>query len=363
MTNKHITSAMEISTQAHQLWFTGINQVEIRKQLLITPNSGEVLVQVDCSAISAGTEMLVYRGQIPAQMSLDATFNTLQNQANYPLQYGYACVGRIKQVGSDVDASWLGKRVFAFQSHASHFITTPANVIPIPDDISSEDALFLANMETAVNLVQDANPALGERVVVLGQGIVGLLLVNLLARFPLAQLNAVDAIALRRQSALQLGAQRVFDPFSATDISELKQQLHVASDISNNTSITGADLVYEVSGAPEALNLAIELSGFASRIVIGSWYGNKTSAIALGGEAHRNRLRITTSQVSSIAPELSGRWDKSRRFVLTWAMIRALRPSQLITHRAELNDAQTLYQRLHQAPDEILQAIFHYPEY
>lgn len=343
---------------AQQLWFTGIEQVEVREQPLTALAEGELLVQVECSAISAGTEMLVYRGQIPNEMPLDATIAVLrsqqQDQQQYPLQYGYASVGIVKAVGAGVDAALIGQRVFAFQPHASHFIATPAAVIPVPADIAAEDAVFLPNMETAVNLIQDGSPAFGERVVVLGQGIVGLLLANLLAQFPLTQLHGVDAITLRRERALQLGVNSVFDPFLAADVNALKKQLTVAE------SNTGADLIYEVSGAPDALNLAIELSGFASRIVIGSWYGNKTAAIALGGNAHRNRLKITTSQVSSLAPELSGRWDKARRFELTWQMLRKLQPSQLITHRAPLSEAPTLYQRLHQSPAEILQAIFCY---
>ncbi|HSC68778.1 MAG TPA: zinc-binding alcohol dehydrogenase [Cellvibrio sp.] len=338
-----------------QLWFTDIHQVEVRTAALAAPTAGEVLVKVDCSAISAGTEMLVYRGQIPAEMALDASLTSLQDRPVYPLQYGYASAGQVVGLGAGVDQDWLGKRVFSFQPHASHFIAQPSDLIEIPDDISAEAAVFLPNMETAVNLIQDGAPALGERVAVLGQGIVGLLVSGLLAQYPLAQLTALDAIALRRERALQLGVGQVCDPFSDADIARLKAQLF------SDASSKGADLVYEVSGSPQALNLAIELSGFASRIVIGSWYGNKTAAVALGGDAHRNRLKITTSQVSSLAPELSGRWSKARRFELTWQMLRQLNPQQLISHRVAIADAPSLYQNLHESPDNILQAIFLYP--
>lgn len=350
-------SALQKNVCAQQLWFTGIEQVEVREQLLSAPAHDELLIEVECSAISAGTEMLVYRGQIPDDMALDTSIAALQGQQHYPVQYGYASVGIVKNVGANVDASWLGQRVFAFQPHASHFIATAAGVIPVPADITAEDAVFLPNMETAVNLVQDGRPILGERIVVVGQGVVGLLLTSLLAQFPFAQLHAVDAISGRRERALQMGVTDVFDPFSRDDIHALKQKLN------HDGNKSGADLVYEVSGATEALNLAIDLSGFASRIVIGSWYGNKTTAVALGGEAHRNRLSITTSQVSSIAPELSGRWDKARRFELTWQMLRKLQPSQLITHRAALGEASSLYQKLNQAPADMLQAIFSYSHY
>ncbi len=338
---------------AQQLWFTDAYNVEVYVQALPPLKAGEVLIQTELSAVSAGTELLVYRGQIPAHMALDANLESLQQQTTYPLQYGYASVGRVVQITAEVDASWLGKRVFAFQPHASHFIATPANLIPVPDDIGANAAVFLANMETAVNLVQDGKPGLGEQVVVLGQGVVGLLLASVLAQYPLAQLTVIDGIANRRQRALKLGVAQAIDPFAADAMNKVKQQL-----ISVKT--TGADLIYEVSGTPEALNLAIELSGFTSRIVIGSWYGNKSAIIALGGDAHRNQLRIITSQVSNIAPELTGRWDKARRFELTWELIRKLKPEQLISHSVAVTDAANLYRELDQNPDEILQAVFTY---
>ncbi len=337
-----------MSVLAQQLWFTAPQQVEVREQQLSVPAAGEVLVQTLCSAISAGTELLVYRGQLPADISLDAALVNLQQSTAYPLQYGYASVGRVVALGREVDASWRDALVFAFQPHASHFLTTPANLIRVPDGIEPEAALFLANMETAVNLVQDGQPAIGEKVVVLGQGIVGVLLLQLLQQFPLAQLAAVDALADRRQRALAIGANTVADP---TAVAELQHAL------SNN----GADLVYEVSGVPTALNLAITLSGYASRIVIGSWYGNKSAAIELGGAAHRNRLQLITSQVSTLAPALSGRWDKQRRFDVAWQMIRQLNPQQWITQRAALTDASTLYQQIHNGRADLLQAVFTYP--
>ncbi|MDZ4262856.1 MAG: oxidoreductase [Pseudomonadota bacterium] len=339
---------------AKQVWFESPHIIDVKQQQLPALSTNELLIHVNYSAISAGTEMLVYRGQIPAEMTLDDNISALQGQPDYPVQYGYACVGEVEQIGVDVDSRWLGKRVFAFQPHASHFITSADALIEIPSDISLEAALFLPNMETAVNLIQDGAPALGERALVLGQGIVGLLLSALLAQFPLAQLYVLDALALRRARALQLGATQAFDPFCGADVCELKHNLDA---LENNK---GADLIYEVSGAPAALNLAIDCSGFTSRIVIGSWYGNKSAPIMLGGDAHRNRLKIITSQVSRIDPQLSGRWDKARRFDLVWDMIRRVKPEQFISHRASVGDAPSIYAQLDQAPQEVLQAIFTY---
>jgi 2-desacetyl-2-hydroxyethyl bacteriochlorophyllide A dehydrogenase len=345
--------------KARQLWFTGPQQLELREQQLPALAPGHILVKSLCSAISAGTEMLIYRGQLPSDISLDATLASLQQQKTYPMQYGYACVGRIMQIGSAVDAVWLDKQVFAFQPHASHFIATPEQLRLLPEDIEPEAAVFLANMETAVNLVLDGNPALGEKVLVLGQGIVGLLLSSLLAQFPLAQLYALDGMAERRALALQLGVQKVADPNSKTQIAALKQALRLPVQL-QATPGAGADLIYEVSGVPEALNLAIDCCSYSGRIVIGSWYGSKSASIQLGGSAHRNRIKLISSQVSTIAPELTGRWDKARRFHIAWDMIRQVKPQQLISHRVSLEQADSIYQLLDQAPEQVLQAIFIY---
>ncbi|MDX8127626.1 zinc-binding dehydrogenase [Methylomonas sp. OY6] len=345
--------------KARQLWFTKPGEVEIREQLLPPLQPGQILVKSLCSAISAGTEMLVYRGQLPTDIALDASLVALQQQNTYPLQYGYACVGHVEQLGSGVDAAWLNKRVFSFQPHASHFIATAEQLIVLPDDVEAEAAVFLANMETAVNLALDGGPALGERVVVLGQGIVGLLLSCVLSRFPLAQLLAFDEIGKRRNYAEWLGVHHAFDPTSESQITKLKDTLRLPVDLSA-TPHSGCDLIFEVSGSPEALNLAIELCSYSGRIVIGSWYGNKSTAVQLGGVAHRNRIKFISSQVSSIAPELSGRWDKARRFQQAWQMIRRVKPQALISHRIPIDQAADIYQLLDQAPEQVLQAIFIY---
>lgn len=345
--------------RARQLWFTKPGEVEIRENQLPPLEPGQILVKSDCSAISAGTEMLVYRGQLPTDIALDASLVALQQQTAYPLQYGYACVGRVEQLGAGVDAAWLNKRVFSFQPHASHFIATAEQLLVLPDDVEAEAAVFLANMETAVNLVLDGGPALGERVVVLGQGIVGLLLSCVLSRFPLAQLLALDEIGKRSNYAEWLGVHRTFDPKSDRQIAELKDALRLPVELSA-TPNSGADLIYEVSGAPAALNLAIDLCSYSGRIVIGSWYGSKSAAVKLGGVAHRNRIKFISSQVSSIAPELSGRWDKARRFQQAWRMIRQVKPQALISHRIPIDQAADIYKLLDQAPEQVLQAVYIY---
>ena len=187
------------------LFFTAPKKVEVRESTLPILKENEVLVETVCSAISAGTEMLVYRGQFP---NLADAHDNVSSDLKYPLAYGYACVGRVMEVGKSVNREMVNKLVFAFQPHTSHFTAHTNSLIPIPDFLSPDSACFLPNMETAVNLVQDGAPILGERVLVLGQGVIGLLTASLLSEFPLESLVTVDNFELRR-NALQVESKKL----------------------------------------------------------------------------------------------------------------------------------------------------------
>ena len=329
--------------------------MEIREEPLPEPASGEVLVAARLSAVSAGTEMLVFKGLFPGHMAVDASISSLCGRFEYPVAYGYSCVGEVTAAGTGVDPGWIGRRVFAFHPHASHFTAAPGDLLPLPEGVNMEDAVFLAAMETAVNLVMDGRPVIGERVMVWGLGVVGLLTAAVLARYPLAVLAGVDPRAPRRQAALDLGAHVALAGMDPDGDSAL---------FSAHSSIPGdgkADLIFELSGNPEALNGALTWCGFDSRIVIGSWYGAKSVPIDLGGRFHRDRVRIISSQVSTLAPRFTGRWSKARRFETAWRMVRAIRPSNLITHRFDIRDAQRAFDLLADDPGDALQAIFVYP--
>ena len=200
------------------LYFTAPHQVEIRDEPLPALRDDEVLVETLCSAISAGTEMLVYRGRFPRDVETDSAIAGLRGRFEYPLAYGYACVGKVLGIGKSVHRDLENKLVFSFQPHTSHFITTPDSLFPIPDSLSPESACFLPNMETAVNLVQDGAPILGERVFVLGQGVVGLLTASLLKEFPVDKVVTADFFPLRRETSLAQHVSASLDPIRLTSI-------------------------------------------------------------------------------------------------------------------------------------------------
>lgn len=336
------------------LFFTHPGGVEILAEPLSTPGQGEVRVQTLLSAISSGTEMLIYRGQAPADLPLDDTIAALSGGFSFPLQYGYALVGRVDRLGEGVEPVWQDRLVFAFHPHADNFNAPLADLIPLPEGIAPEDAVFLPNVETAVNFLMDGAPLIGEQVVVFGQGIVGLLTTALLTRFPIERLVTLDRYAIRRRVALALGAHASLDPMATDAVDQLRSVLNA------NGLYEGADLLFELSGSPAALDQAIAAAGFGGRIVIGSWYGQKRADLNLGGRFHRARLHLVSSQVSSLAPHLSGRWDKARRLQTAWEMLALIRPSAWITHRIPFVDASQAYELLDHRPEEAIQVIFIY---
>lgn len=329
-------------------------EIGLQEETVPGPSQGEVLVKTQMSAISAGSEMMVYKGLFPARLSVDETIKSLAGGFKYPLKYGYATVGRIMARGSDITEKWLGRQVFSFHPHESHFLANPEDLIPIQAEIDPEQALFLPNMETAVNFLMDGQPVVGERVVVFGQGIVGLLTLALLAMFPLSSLISLDRYPIRREASLGLGADSSFDPHEKDILEKLRTAL------SSNHNVGTADLVFELSGDPKALNAAIDITGFSGRIVIGSWYGARKFQTDLGGLFHRRRIRLISSQVSTIAPEFSGRWTKERRIQVAWDMIKRVGPARFITHRFAVDQAGEAYQLLAQRPQGAIQIVFVY---
>ena len=330
---------------ARSLFFVGPRQAVILDSAPGQPGAGQVRVRTTLSAVSPGTELLIYRGEAPRELSADATIAALGGGLSFPLKYGYCCVGVVEARGPDVDPAWQGRRVFAFNPHESAFVARVADLLPVPDDIADDDAVLLPNMESAVNFVLDAQPLLGEVAVVVGQGMVGLLTTAVLARMPLAELTTVERLSERRSWSLAMGATRTIDPSDAVAFDALRER---------------ADVAFELSGAPAALDTAIALTGFGGRVVIGSWYGAKPVTVDLGGRFHRSRIRLIASQVSTLTPELGARWSKARRMDVAWRMLRAIKPARLITHRQKFEDAAAGYRLLDEQPGAALQVVFEY---
>jgi 2-desacetyl-2-hydroxyethyl bacteriochlorophyllide A dehydrogenase len=325
------------------LYFVGPRTVRVEPERIPEPDPEEVLVEARVSAVSSGTELLIYRGEMPRDLPADETIDALSGELTYPLKYGYATVGEVVACGSGVDG-WHGRTVFAFNPHESHFTAEPADLVPVPADVSPATAALLPTAETATTLVMDGHPRVGERVVVFGAGTVGLVTTSVLASFPLERLTVVEPVAHRRELAAALGADETLTPERAAQVGERGDP-------------AGADLAYELSGQPATLDDAIDAVGYDGRIVVGSWYGHKRAETDLGGFFHRNRIDVSSSQVSTLDPELRGRWTKDRRLEAAWDRLRDVATERLVTHRIPFQDAGEAYRLLDGGPENAVQIL------
>ncbi len=286
--------------RARAVWFTGPRQVELRGEDVPTTGSGEVRVRTVVSALSHGTEMLVYRGQVPPDAELDLP--TLRGSFRFPIKYGYASIGQVVERGAAVEAVHEGDLVFVHHPHQTEYVVPVELVARLPNSLPPEHGVLLANLETAVNVMLDAGIRLGERVAVFGQGVVGLLLTQLARRVGAGLIIGVDLLPLRQALSRTVGADIVLAPGD-----------DVAEQIRSLTGGTGADVVLEASGSGGALQQAIDSVAFQGTVVVCSWYGVKPVTLQLGGAFHRRRVRLISSQVSTVDPALQPRWGRERR--------------------------------------------------
>ncbi|MEI8092857.1 MAG: zinc-binding alcohol dehydrogenase [Spirochaetales bacterium] len=259
-------------------------------------------LKTDFSAISSGTERLLFTGQFPEELELDAVIPELQRAIGYPFAYGYSLVGRCVEVGTKVDPVLLGKSFFAFHPHQDVCRLPLERVMPVPDEIPLRRALFYPFLETAITLVLDAAPLWGERVAVFGLGTIGLLVTRILSKFPLANLTAFEPQSARRTRGLAAGAS-------------------VCLSGPHESGTDNFDVVIELSGTQQGLSEAFRVVGFSGRIVSGSWHGQSPVDSGARTAFHRKRVTLISSQVSTIAPALSARWTKERRAAQTWQLL------------------------------------------
>jgi 2-desacetyl-2-hydroxyethyl bacteriochlorophyllide A dehydrogenase len=330
-------------------WFAAVRTVELRDEPVRAPGPGEIRVSAIVSAISHGTEMLVYRGQVPAGTTLDLP--TLAGDFGFPIKYGYASVGRVAETGPGVEELANGDLVFCLHPHQTEYVVPAALAWRLPTGLAAERGLFVANLETALNALLDEPVRLGERVVVLGQGVVGMLIGLLARRNGAGRLVVVDGFERRRALARRLGAELALAPDA-----DLADRLREATDG------RGADLVFEASGNPAALQTAVDAVAPHGTVVACSWYGAKPVALQLGGHFHRGRVRIRSSQVGQVDPALLPRWDRARRSAEVLALLTELPLEQLISHRVPFRDAAAAYHLVDERPEETLQVVLTYPD-
>jgi 2-desacetyl-2-hydroxyethyl bacteriochlorophyllide A dehydrogenase len=273
---------------------------------------------------------------------------TLAGSYGFPIKYGYALAGRLLDVGPDVESFSPGDPVFVHHPHQDVFIVPAETPVRLPDDLDPLLGVFAANLETALNVVHDTPLRLGETALVFGQGVIGQLVTRLLTLSG-ARVLAVEPLRERRGLALAGGAHAAFEP---------GEDLGVR--IGEATAGRGADVVVEASGSGAALQAAIESVADEGTVVVASWYGTKPVSLALGEHFHRGRVRLRSSQVGRLTPELCARWDRARRMETVIGLLNRLRLEELVSHRIPFERAPEAYRLLDERPGEAVQVLLDY---
>jgi 2-desacetyl-2-hydroxyethyl bacteriochlorophyllide A dehydrogenase len=328
--------------QARAVHFVAPRRVELREVELPEVSEGHILVATEWSGISSGTELLAYRGEVDPDLPLDETLGALAGTFTYPFRYGYSAVGRVVQPAAPFEE---GQRVFAFHPHQDRFVADAREVGAV-DDLDPRAATLYPMVETALQVCLDASPRLGETVVVVGLGAVGILVAALLARSGAVVLGSDPEPA--RQAAAKAFGVRAIDP---DDVPEA---------VAAETGRRGADLVVEASGNPQALAGSIGLLAHEGTAVICSWYGTKPVSLPLGAAFHRRRLALRSTQVSTLPAVLTARWDRRRRAELAWRLARELPLAVLATHAFAFERAAEAYACADRKEDGLIHAALRY---
>lgn len=319
---------------ADAFWVTGPATGRIESVTLPTLADEEVEVRTHFSGVSRGTESLVFLNQVPVSeyQRMRAPFQA--GEFPFPVRYGYNSVGEVV-AGPD---ALLGRMVFCLYPHQTRYRVPASAVIPLPADVPPERAILAANLETAINGLWDASPRVGDRIAVVGCGVVGALMAWLASRIPGTRVTAIDTDASRLGLMEQLGVRFV-----------------------TRTRDNDHDLVIHASGHPDGLSTALQLGGMEARIIEMSWFGNQSVVLPLGEAFHARRLTLRASQVGTVSPCQAPRWSHRDRLALALSLLNEPALDALISGESRFAELPTTMGVLSQAGSGVLCERIVYP--
>ncbi len=306
--------------EAHAFWLRAPGVGEIRPVTLPEPGRDDVMVRTLRSGVSRGTETLVFRGGVPpAQYSaMRAPFQ--EGDFPGPLKYGYLNVGAVEHGPPDL----RGRTVFCLYPHQTVYVVPAGAVTLVPEDVPPARAVLAGTVETAINALWDAAPLVGDRVAVVGAGMVGCCAARLLSLFPAVQVTLVDVDPARASVAAALGVDFAL-PAEAAD---------------------GRDLVVHASATSAGLQRSLDLLAPEGTVLDLSWYGDSEVRLSLGGAFHSGRLGIRASQVGAVSPARRGRRTTSDRLTLALELLRDPAFDALVTGQSPFCELPDVMARL-----------------
>ena len=319
-----------VQTDAHAFWLRAPGCGEIRPVALPPPGRGEVMVRTLRSGVSRGTETLVFRGGVPATQYAAMRAPFQEGDFPGPVKYGYLNVGTVEQG----PAGLRGRTVFCLYPHQTAYVVPASAVHLVPEDVPPARAVLAGTVETAVNTLWDAAPLLGDRVAVVGAGMVGCCVARLLSRYPAVEVTLVDVDADRAAVASALGVDFSLPAGAAG----------------------GRDLVIHASATSAGLQRSIDLLAPEGTVIDLSWYGDEEVRLSLGGAFHSGRLGIRASQVGTLSPARTGRRTTADRLRLALELLRDPAFDALVTGQARFRELPDVMARL---ADGSLSALCH----
>ncbi|NJC70543.1 zinc-binding alcohol dehydrogenase [Planosporangium thailandense] len=309
-----------MTREARAFWLRAPGEGELRPATVPEPGPDEVLVRTRYSGVSRGTETLVFAGRVPASQYAAMRAPFQEGDFPGPVKYGYLSVG----VVTDGNQGLLGRTVFCLYPHQTMYVVPADAVIPVPDGVPPARAVLAGTVETAVNALWDAAPLVGDRVTVVGAGMVGCSVAALAARFPGVRVQLVDADPARAGVAEALGVEFALPGEAAP----------------------GRDLVVHASATSAGLQRALELLAPEGTVIELSWYGDREVSLSLGGSFHSGRLTIRSSQVGTVSPARRGSRTFSDRLALACELLRDPVFDALITGESRFDELPQVLARM-----------------
>lgn len=313
---------------ARAFWIERPGHGALRSESLAAPGPHDVVVRARFSGISRGTESLVFQGKVPPlqYQAMRAPFQVGDFPA--PVKYGYSSVGVVEAGPEDL----VGLSVFCLHPHQDRYAVPADAVIPLPEAVPETRAVLAANMETALNGLWDARSGPGDRIVVVGSGVVGCLFAHLAMRIPGCAVQLVDVDPGKEAIATALGVGFATPQTASRDV----------------------DLVVDASGAEAGLVTALGLAGFEATVLVLSWFGETPVGLPLGEDFHAKRLVLRSSQVGAVPAHRRARWSRRQRLVLALELLADPALDVLISGESRFVDLPEVMPRLAEGPSGVL---------
>jgi Zn-dependent alcohol dehydrogenase len=309
-----------MQSDARAFWVREPGAGEILPVAVAEPGPDDVLVRTRHSGISRGTEALVFRGRVPPSQHAVMRAPFQDGDFPGPVKYGYLNVGEVEFGPAEL----RGRAVFCLYPHQTAYVVPATSVVPVPDDVPPDRAVLAGTVETAVNALWDAAPLIGDRITVVGGGMVGCCVARLLARFPGVRVTLVDVDPARAAVAARLGVEFAL-PADAPD---------------------GCDLVVHASATAQGLQLSLDLLAREGTVVELSWYGEAEVTLSLGGAFHSQRLAIRASQVGVVAPTRRSSRTTRDRLLLALDLLRDPAFDALLTGSSGFEELPEVMERI-----------------